>query len=211
MESLKHGTSETLELYALGRLDPGDAGELEEHLMICSNCQEKFEEVEAFALGMRDVLRRQPVPVAKPAVDWFAWLRRPSFALAGGFALLLLVGVMFSRSGSRAVLPVASIQLSAMRGDTMTVPVAKEFDITLADAPEGKGPFRVEMVDATGHQVWSGVPSGSAANAAGGKVAAKGLEVVKAQVNSIEPGDYFLRLFGADGSLLHEYGLRITK
>ena len=206
MNSVNHGTDEMLELHTLGRLPEADAAILEDHLLICNPCRDKFEQIESFALAMRDALRQEPVAIEKPVreTNWFAWLRRPSFQFAGALAFILLLGVLFLRPGSRAVLPVASIQLSALRGEVATVPTARELNITLNDAPDTAGPFKVEMVDGTGRNVWTGAAPKSA-NSVNFVV-----HLDNARVNRVEPGTYFVRLYAENGSLFHEYGVRVV-
>lgn len=209
MKSMYHGTDEQLELHALGRLSPADAAALDGHLLICSTCQEKFDEIEEFSLAMTRALREEPVTAnareEKAVHDWFSWnglswIRTPSFALAGGMALILLVSVVFTRSGSRAILPVAAMQLTAMRGAMASMPAAREMDLTLADGPKQGGPVKVEMVDQKGRKIWDGLAQATP----------NGVEA-KVQVKGIEPGNYFVRLFSPDGTLVHEYGVHITQ
>lgn len=202
MKYSRHGTSEQLELYVLGRLDPGDSEKLEDHFLVCEACRKQADQMHHFALGMREALREEPVRQEKPVTDWLGWLRQPSFAFAMGFTLVLfmILGVVYSRSGSREILPAASIQLSATRGEKTGTPRAKQLDITLLDAPSGGGPYKVELVDGTGRNMWTGT----------GQPAAEGTRVT-IPAASAEPADYFLRLYGPDGTLIHEYGLRIAK
>jgi len=74
---------------------------------------------------------------------------------------------------------------------------AREFDLTLADGPREAGPFRVEVVDATGLSVWSGLAESSPV----------GVQVKV--MRRLAPGVYFVRLSAASGKLLSEYGFRI--
>ena len=78
-----HGTEDRLEQYALGRLPGADLIALEEHLLICDACRERLDDIGAFAIGMREALSLPPeVAPAAASRDWFAWLRRPVFAMA---------------------------------------------------------------------------------------------------------------------------------
>jgi anti-sigma factor RsiW len=193
-----HRTEDQLEQYALGRLPSSDLLPLEEHLIICTVCQEHLSELENFIVGTREALRRAPEPDSSsvPRTDWFGWLRRPAFQLALGFAAVILVVAVYS-NGRTNFVPSASLQLTAMRGEMpFTVP-AQQFDITLADAPRNDGSFHVEVVNATGDSIWAG----AAENGPGG---------VRVHLSQrLMPGDYFVRLFSASGAMLHEYGFRI--
>jgi len=185
-----HGTDDQLEQYALDLLPESHLPRLEEHLMICEVCREKLDQIADFALGMR------AAPVTAPPTDWFGWLRRPAFSMALAFAALILVVGIFSNRGMKLV-PAVSLQLNATRGEIpFTVP-AREFDLTLADGPREAGPFRVEVVDATGLSVWSGLAESSPA----------GVQVKV--MRRLAPGVYFVRLSAASGKLLSEYGFRI--
>ena len=108
--------------------------------------------------------------------------------------------MVFLRPWSRAVLPVASIQLSAFRGEVATVPAARELNITLNDAPDTAGPFKVEMVDGAGRNVWNGAAPKSANSVN-----------LNLHLDRVQPGTYFVRLYAQNGSLFHEYGVRITQ
>lgn len=194
METHFHGTEDQLELYALGRLPDLDLPMLEQHLMICAACREKLNGFEDFATGMREALSAKPTP--RP--EWFAWLRRPAvpgaltFAAGLAFAALIMVVGIFSH-GSTKFAPSASLQLTAIRGELPLAAPARQFDLTLVDAPGEGGPFRIEIVNATGAQVWSGLAAG---------------QRFKLQ-QRLGPGDYFVRLYAASGEMLREYGFRI--
>jgi hypothetical protein len=199
-----HGTDDQLELYALGRLPDSDLPPLEEHLITCAACRERLDGIENFAAGMRDAAGLSSglasgLPsglTAKPQIDWFGWLRRPAFSMALGFVALLVVLGVFSR-GQTKFAPSASLQLTAMRGEMpLTVP-AREFALTLSDAPREGGPFRIEVVNAMGRSMWSGLAESSPAG-------------VQARLTQrLASGDYFVRLYSPSGKVLREYGFRI--
>jgi len=202
VEQKFHGSDDQLEQYSLGRLSSSDVEVLEEHLMICTVCQERLDGVADFALGMREVLETDPVPVAdappkRPLkTSWFDWVRRPAFSMALGFAALILVIGIFS-TGRTKFAPSASLQLTAMRGEMpFTVP-ARQFELTLSDAPREGGPFHIEVVNEMGLSMWRGLaPSGP-----------DGVHVNVQQ--KLDPGGYFVRIYSADGKVLREYGFRV--
>jgi len=183
-----HGTEDQLEQYALSRLPDSDLPLLEQHLTICAACRERLEGIEDFALGMREALTVEP----KPRPDWFAWLRRPVVSMGLTFAALVVMVGIFSSGGTKFA-PRASLQLTAMRGEMPLTFPAREFELTLSDGPREGGPFRVEVVNATGARVWSGLAAG---------------QQFKLQ-QRLGPGDYFVRLYAASGEMLREYGFRI--
>ena len=187
-----HSTDDQLEYYALGRLADTAIPILEEHLTVCALCQKRLDEIENFALGMQQVLR-EPAP---EAAGFFDFLKKPAFALSFAAVAVMAIAV-FVMNGRTKLAPAASLQLSAMRGEMPVSEPARETDLTLIDAPQVGGPFRVEVVDAMGNPQWSGV----AASAPGGIS-------VKVQRN-LRPGDYFVRLYGAGNQVMHEYGFRV--
>jgi hypothetical protein len=188
VEHNSHQTDDQLELYALDRLPEADLPHLEEHLMSCAACREKLDEIGDFALAMREV--------TVPKTEWYGWLRRPAFSMALAFAALILV-VGFLSNGRVKFAPAVSLQLTAMRGEMPVTVPAREFDLTLADGPREGGPFRVEVVNAMGQAMWTGLAESGAS----------GVKVMVTQ--RITPGDYFVRLYSASGAMLREYGFRI--
>ncbi len=81
MSGISHQTDEQLELYSLGRLPEPLAAAIEEHLLVCSTCQEHLDEMEVFATAMRRAISEEPT--LKPGGWRFpTW----SLAFAGGFA-----------------------------------------------------------------------------------------------------------------------------
>ncbi len=90
------------------------------------------------------------------------------------------------------MIAVASLQLTALRGDMQFAPQSRELDLTLTDMPSVGGPFRLEVVDATGNAQWNSLAG----------------TVVKVQ-RQLKPGDYFVRLYGPGNQVLHEYGFRV--
>ena len=197
-----HGTDDQLELYARGRLPAPDVVVLEEHLLMCEACVERLEETEQWSLAARAVLREEPVAETGwrswPSFTWSGggWVRQPGFAMALAVLLLIAGAVGYFSRGGLKLAPVATLQLTAMRGDMETVPPAQEVDLTLTDAP-ASGEFRVQVVDEVGSQVWDGKVTGTA----GGRA-------VRLQ-RRLRQGAYFVRLYGLDGQLMHEYGFRV--
>jgi hypothetical protein len=197
-----HGTDDQLEAYALGHLAASDQPGmevLEQHLMICSTCRDRLDGVEAFASGMRGAFGPHSAMAVSKQPGLFAWLPWPGVSFA--MALLALAAIIFMYSrGQTQFVPVASLQLTATRGEMPVTAPAREMDLTLLNTPVEGQAFRAVIVNAKGRTVWSG----PAQNAAG-----DGLQV-KAQ-QRFESGDYFLRLYGATGDALREYGFRVRK
>ena len=199
-----HGTDDQLEAYALGQLATSDQPGLEvleEHLMICSTCRDRLDGVEAFTSGMKDAFGPNSAIAISKQRELFAWLPWPKTSLAFAFLALASIVLIFSR-GQTQFAPVASLQLSATRGEMPVAAPARELDVTLHNAPIEGHSFRAAIVDGTGRTVWSG-------QARQDTDPADSLQV-KAE-HRFDSGDYFLRLYGASGDVVREYGFRIRK
>jgi hypothetical protein len=192
-----HGTDDQLELYARGRLPESDVPVFEEHLMICTTCREKLDEIGDFALGMREALGTAVAPQTRRfGWDLASLFRRPAFSMALAFVALVIVVGVFSNGRTRFA-PSASLQLTATRGEMPSTIPAREFDLTLLDGPREGGPFRIEVLNAMGASVWSGLAEGNPAG------------VRFKLTRRLLQGDYFVRLYSVSGETLREYGFRI--
>jgi len=50
-----HPSDDAIELYALGRLPEESVARLEEHLLVCTRCQDALRKEDAFAQGIRSL------------------------------------------------------------------------------------------------------------------------------------------------------------
>jgi hypothetical protein len=190
-----HQTDEQLELYALGRLPEPSVAEVEEHLLVCAVCQDRVDDLEAYAFAMRRAISTEPVESPSRWLIWLqqSWMKMPVLAGAGGLAAILLAGTLYWQSAP-ALPPLATLQLTAMRGAMPSVVPSRETDITLADAPSGTA-LRAKIVDSAGSSLWSGA------------LGQPTRRIALAQ--RLAPGNYFVRLFDDSGKLLHEYGFQV--
>lgn len=190
-----HESDDQLELYALDRLQDDAVERVEEHLIACDSCRMRLEDVGAFAHTMRQTLRTLPALKTPRRAGWFeGWQLR--FAFTGAIAFALLLAFFATRNAKTNLPPVASITLTAMRGANAVVPPAKQFDLQLADAARGNN-RTVEVVDSAGKPVWSGTSDGTGSTAH--------VRITR----ELPAGTYFVRLNGAGGELLHEYGFEV--
>jgi hypothetical protein len=189
-----HQTDEQLELYALGRLQEPWVAEVEEHLLVCAACQERVDDLEAYAFAMRQAISTEPAESSHWLTRFqHSWLKMPALTWAGCLAATVLAVTLYLQS-TPYLAPIATLQLTAMRGAMPSVGPSRETDITLADAPSG-GALRAEIVDAAGSTIWNG-----------------SLETQTHRIalaRKLAPGDYFVRLFDNGGKLLHEYGFQV--
>ena len=194
MSSL-HEPDDQLELYALDRL-PEDAMErVEGHVLICDHCRTRLDDIGEFAYTMRQSLLAAQTDQVPAERGWFhGWHLKVAFGGAIAFALLYVVFV-YRSSHLSGLAPVASLTLSAVRGESAVAAPGLEYDLTLRAASGSNLP--VEVVDAAGKVVWSGT-------------AAAYSDGVRARVTKpLQPGSYFVRLKSPSGELVHEYGLDI--
>ena len=142
---------------------------------------------------------REALADAKPQRDWLAWLRpvfAPRFAIAGALAAVVVAAGLYFVAGDHThYASVAALQLTAIRGATPSVEPAREIDLTLNSFPTMGCPFKVEVVDANGGNVWTGTTSTPSV----------------AIHEKFRPGSYFVRLYTSSGDLLHEYGFRVEQ
>lgn len=95
MNAQRHGTDDQLELYALDRLADSESIRVEEHLITCGTCRRRFDEIEAWAAGMREALMSES-GVEESGWDLLGWLRRPAVSMTLGFvALITLMALLF--------------------------------------------------------------------------------------------------------------------
>lgn len=192
-----HGSEDQLEQYALGRLSEQETALLEEHLLACAACRDKVDSFDEVSIGMREALVKDSLKAEGGFAGRLAVLvRRPAFAMTVAFVILLAVIGMFSRRKPTFV-PVATLQLTAVRGEMATTVPARNFDVTLTDGPRDGGVFRAEVVNAVGAAQWRGLAQSGPAG-------------VHMSVNHLLPeGDYFLRLYEPSGAVMREYGFRV--
>jgi hypothetical protein len=196
----RHGTEEEFELYLRGGLSRVEVTELEEHMMACPDCVDQLEETRQFTGAMREALRgdlETRSTEERSAASILASVFRFRFAMAAVAVLLIagiVGGIVYTRGGGRLA-PMATLELTAMRGEMVEVARAQGLYLKLTDAPAGA--FRVQVVDAVGRPEWDG-------NVSGGE-AGVGIRLDK----ELPEGPHFVRLYSAQGTMLHEYGFRV--
>jgi len=213
---LVHATEELLEEYSFGRIYEPQLGPLEEHLLICAQCQLALSEIDEYASLMKAglasfELERQcsgvpPRPPVRPAPS-------PGFALpqmigsdlllAMAF-LLVLVGtaVAWRMQSSANSFPASTVTLIALRGgegDVARAPSSRPLDLVFdrTDLPPDLS-YRAEVVSSSGRQVWNG------------NVQIAEQSLTARVTNPLGAGVYWVRLYSSSGKLLREFGLNIA-
>ncbi|MCU1340200.1 MAG: hypothetical protein JWO19_5781 [Bryobacterales bacterium] len=201
-----HPTEEFLEEYVFRRLPEALADQVEEHLLICPNCQDVVWETDRFVSALK-VAARQPVAtIAQVRLAWWNILdalsrhTRSTMILAPVVALAFLTFLTVRRQAQEPSPPV-TVSLSSLRGrDPLAAAPAGhplQLNIETPDLSSGKD-YRVEVVDAAGGPVWSG-----AVTETDGKLVAP---VAK----QLGKGVYWIRLYGTNAELLREFGMSVN-
>ncbi|MBS1985079.1 MAG: hypothetical protein JST16_12995 [Bdellovibrionales bacterium] len=157
-----HIEENSLELYAMGRLPEEQTCSLEEHLLLCEDCQDRLAQFDEFLRAFRHVTQRSPEPELNP---WHRFREaigavfsmRPMYAFGAvataALALVILVpreqqtlgtyqvALESTRSASNpAVASVPPQHKLDLKLDLRGVPKKDRYQVTIADA-EGETVF----------------------------------------------------------------------
>jgi hypothetical protein len=199
----EHASDEALEQYAMHSLpEPALAG-VEEHLLICSRCQEQLKEIEEYVSAMRGaaILLDREDESQKRFWTRFSGaftFRRLAWVMGVAVLALMAIALRFATKTGQPPQPLALLLETNRGAEVPHAPAGKRIDLSLDIA--GLPPFStyaVDVVDESGRVL-------SRANAAGAQ--AKVLTVLP---GSLRPGTYFVRLYSPSRELLREYGLHI--
>ena len=196
-----HASDEALEQYALGSLEEPLLGEIEEHLLLCSQCQERLKEIDAFRTAMRSAAARLEREEESRKGFWTRvsaalTLQRLGWVMALGAVVLIGLWLRVWMSPPESSRPLALFLETSRGSEVRRAPARRPLELSLdLKALAGYSSYPVETVDAMGL-----VQARFEAPASDGKVRvflAKGLQ----------PGNYFIRLYSPSHELLREYGL----
>ncbi len=154
-----HVAEDVLEKHALGQLSEAECEPVEEHLLLCGPCQERFQFQLDFVSAAKSVMRenelrdrqlaRQTRTNPKP---W--WMAIPAAAAA----MAIVVGVVYQQSGRQQAPHSAELSLTAMRGSEPVahLPAGSSPAILTLDA--STLPFRnayvIQVVNSSGAEVY---------------------------------------------------------
>lgn len=224
---LVHATEEVLEEYTFGRICEPQLSWLEEHLLICPQCQSELDDIEEYKVFMKAGLASfeserlaAAGPVASPARPgssvgprsglrkalslYFALPRMPGIKNPLAAAVLLVLAgavVTWRMESSVALAPVAIIRLIALRGgegDVARAPSGRPLELVFGRTDLAADlSYRAEVVDASGRQMWDGNV----------RIADQSLSI---RVDGpLRAGAYWVRLYTSTGQLLREFGLSV--
>ena len=220
--ALAHATEELLEEFTFGRIHEPQLGWLEEHLLICVQCQSQLNDIEEYKIFIKAGLASfeserlaAASSGAAPVRPWsstrgapslyFEWLRMPGGrTLLASAVLLVLAGAAVTwrmQLPPVAMAPIATIRLVALRGgegDVAHAPSHRLLELVFGRTDLGADlSYRGELVDGSGRQMWSGNV----------RIAERSLSI---RVDRpLRAGTYWVRLYNSAGQLLREFGLRV--
>jgi len=198
-----HASEESLESYALGSLGEPALGELEEHLLLCSLCQDQLKEIDAYHAAMKSAAARLEGQDESRKKLWtrvsgamtfrrLGWVMGLVAIALGGLALRVWLT-------PTALTPAVALVLETSRGSEVRhAPARRPLELSLDVKGLPAYPlYAVETVDAVGQ-----VQAQSTAAVSEGRVK-------MSLSQGLRPGNYFARLYSPSHELLREYGLVI--
>jgi hypothetical protein len=206
----KHAGEEVLERYSMGTLRGGDLASLEEHLFICTVCQERLRETDQYVQAMRAAAAKLR---HERSWSWLEFLRcflriftTRKLIWTAGVAVLVLLGFLVATPwrDSRLHSPPVTVILHSSRGIQNPAIAKVKGDesfllrVDLTDLPKLPA-YRIEVVDAQGSAVWEST----------GRSSERWLSVLVQR--RLDKGAYWVRLYagGAGERLLREFGLQV--
>jgi hypothetical protein len=201
----EHINEELLELYSMGRLGEPKLGEVEEHLLLCDQCQDRLEEVDGFVKVFRQASRQASETRAdygrrqreEPGRVW-QWVRPVWAAAAASAAVLLVTFVLPPRSVDE---PSQTVDLRAFRGESasgsVTAEAGRRLDLRMdAAGIDGPSTYRLEIVNGAGGTLWTGRPD-------------RHNDILVVSAPAVRRGQYWVRLLNPKGETVREFGLRV--
>ena len=193
--STRHISEDSIDRYAIGALEGETLAEVEEHLLVCAECQARLLETDEFV----EVFRAAAVqPGLRPAKRRFFW-QFGKVAWATAAACVILAGVFVASTRTGGDLPLSVVELASLRGPEAAarIPAGKpallKFDVLLQAPP---GEYEIEVVDSGGYQVIT-----AGAELRDGRLTAK--------IGKLAGGSYWVRVYSRRPvrDLIAEYGL----
>lgn len=188
-----HFDEEQLERYSLGLTPEPELAQIEEHLLICEECQNTLARTDAYVRAMRAASARvEEENRAAPRAIF------PKLAWAGAAAagmVVLLAGSQWLNLRRPAP---AQVALAAVRGPEAvfaSAPAGRPLVLVMeSDGLPAHASYAIEIVDASGGEVWRG-----AAAARAGRITATAA--------GLSAGRYYARVYSPSRELLREYGV----
>jgi predicted anti-sigma-YlaC factor YlaD len=205
-DSKLHPSNDVLEKYSLGHLPESELERVEEHLFVCEQCRDELTLVDSYIQDLKEACRTVKRQAQPERVTWrerfsrLFTIPKPVIACACA-AVVLAILAPFANYRSVTGSPI-TVQIDTYRGteDLSAVQTAARHSLRLmfnASILPASASYRAEVVNAAGSQLWTGPATHD--NAA-----------LVAVVNlSLNPGQYWVRLYDARNNLVRESALRL--
>ncbi len=201
LDKNEHASDEALEQYAMGSLGEPILGEIEEHLLLCSQCQNHLKEIDAFRAAMRSAAAHVEREGESRKRFWTGLsatfsLGRLGWALALGGLVIFGLALRVWMSAPEKSPPVALFLATSRGAEVRHAPARRPLELSLDTTALAAYPaYQVDAVDAMGR-----MQPQPQTRVAEGKVQAS-------LPKGLAPGTYFIRLYSPSHELLREYGL----
>ena len=188
---LQHPTEDEWEQYAFGRITGPALDRLEDHLLLCSECQQTLTSVEQFIKAMKGSAEEEKAvsaPSARPVLPFLRWRWLPPLGFVAAAAAVVLVVVVERRPSLEQP---QSVTLESYRGEDVPEAHARarqplELKIDTTGVPANAALW-LEVVDGGGKTVWSGAPG--------------------VRTPGLTAGTYWVRLYAPRPQLVREFPL----
>ena len=199
-----HFAEELLEKYAVGELADGQDALIEEHLLMCIECQLRLSDIDDYAHDMKiamSELNTGAVPWKRRLPEWiFGASRRGLFSIPMPVwvsGLTVLAVALLIPHWQVSTVP-SEISLTAPRGaHTASAHGKILLKIDAASIPPSPS-YQLQVVDASGREVWRT------------NLSPQNGEILAPVPMELRAGRYWVRLSTAsDLKLLQEYGLSV--
>lgn len=198
-----HASDEALELYATHSLPEPVLAEIEEHLLVCSQCQKQLEEIDAYVSAMRSAAKQLDQEDESRKRSWtrisgVLTLRRFGWAMAVAALVLGAVALRISTNQAHSVEPFAMLLESSRGSGIQHAPANRRLELSLdTQGLPSLSSYALEVVDESGGRQYES------------HVTAEQSVVRVSLPGGLRRGTYFVRLYAPPRELLREYGLQI--
>ena len=203
-----HITNEAIELYAMEKLSAAEEVRVEEHLLLCANCQKQLQETDDFLHAFRIAAPRvEAEEAARMEEPWWqrflSWFPRIQLMHAAGVVAALVVAVVLIAPRTREASGTAELTLTAMRdgdpGAAATMSAGQSLDMKLdLTGLQAEARYAVEVADGRGNALWRSEAAPDA-----------GILHLRME-QPLKSGDHWVRIYRLrDREMLREFAVRV--
>jgi hypothetical protein len=198
-----HASDEALEQYATHSLPEPALAEIEEHLLVCSQCQQQLEEIDQYVSAMRSAAKRLDQEDESRRRYWarisrVLTFRKFGWAMAVTALVLAAVALRISTRQDRTVEPFALLLETNRGSGTQHAPAGRRLELSLdTRGLPSLSRYALEVVDESARLQYES------------QLTADQSEVRASLPAGLRRGTYFIRLYSPGRELLREYGLQI--